>query len=489
MADVVSFGWILLAIAVVGLGSVLSSRISSWLRIPAPLIFLVCAAVASDMVPRLGAVSTQTVQRVVTVALAVILFDGGMHIGWRRFRSAARTVVWLGVLGTVLTAGAVAVLAHWVVGLGWFPALLLGTAVAPTDPAVVFSVLGRREIEGSIGTALEGESGANDPVGIALLVSLVAAGSSHGQGVLLSVVTTFALQMVIGAAIGIAGGYLLLVFTRRLPLPHEGLYALRTVAAALGIYGAAAVAQGSGFLAVFVAGIVLGDPHAPFKNDVRRFLGSLASIGEVVVFVVLGLTVDVHGLLAGGAWLPGLIVAVLLTFVVRPVVVGLLLLPIRLRWGERIFAAWAGLKGAVPILLGMFVISSGAGEAHRLYGMIVMVVVFSILVQGGLVPTVAAACRVPMRVVDPLPWSLGVRFRTAPSGVRRVIVAPGAPADGATVGGLGLGEDTWISLIVREGQPVHVRATTRLAAGDEVILLIDSPGDSRSDELFTLRRA
>lgn len=170
---------------------------------------------------------------------------------------------------------------------------------------------------------------------------------------------------------------------------------------------------------MFVAGIVLGDPHAPFKADVRRFLGSLASIGEIVVFVVLGLTVDVHSLIASGEWLRGLIVAILLTFVVRPVVVGLLLLPIRLRWGERIFVAWAGLKGAVPILLGTFVISSGTGAAHRLYGMIFVVVVFSILVQGSLVPTVATLCQVPMRVIDPLPWSLGVRSERHPAACGR----------------------------------------------------------------------
>ncbi|HVV19534.1 MAG TPA: potassium/proton antiporter [Pseudonocardiaceae bacterium] len=485
MGDVEPFAWIVLAVAVVGIGAVLSSRISAWLRIPAPLIFLVCAAVASDLVPSLDTLSTDTVQRLVTVALVVILFDGGMHIGWRRFRSAASAVAWVGVLGTLVTAGAVAGLAHLVLGLAWFPALLLGTALAPTDPAVVFSVLGRREIEGRTGTILEGESGANDPVGIALLVSLVTAGTGTGGDPLGSVVTTFAEQMAVGAVVGVAGGYVLLLFSRRVPLPHEGLYALRTLAAALVVYGLATVAHGSGFLAVFVAGILMGDANAPFKADIRRFHSSLASIAEIVVFVVLGLTVSVRDVIDGGVWWLGLVLAVLLTFVVRPVLVGLLLVPIRLRWGERAFVTWAGLKGAVPILLGTFVISSGIAEAQRIYGLIFVVVAFSILVQGGLVPFVADRCRVPMRVVDPLPWTLGVRFRTPPHGVRRVRVVAGSVADGATVAELPLGEDAWISLVLRESQSVHVRGSTRLAAGDEIVLLVDSPEEAGPDELFT----
>ncbi|HEX3590634.1 MAG TPA: cation:proton antiporter [Pseudonocardiaceae bacterium] len=485
MGDVESFGWVVLGIGLIAVGAVFSSRISAWLRIPAPLIFLVCAAVASDVVPSLGDLSTDTVQRLVTVALVVILFDGGMHIGLRRFRSAASAVAWVGVLGTLLTAAAVAGLAHVVLGLAWFPALLLGTALAPTDPAVVFSVLGRREIQGRTGTILEGESGANDPVGIALLVSLLMAGSGSGGGALLTVAVTFAEQMAVGAVIGGGGGYLLLLFSRRVALPHEGLYALRTLAAVLAVYGAATVAHGSGFLAVFIAGILVGDASVPFKGDIRRFHASLASIAEIVVFVVLGLTVHIGGLADGAVWLLGVVLAVLLTFVVRPVVVGLLLLPIRLRWGERVFVAWAGLKGAVPILLGTFVISSDVADAQRIYGLIFVVVAFSILVQGGLVPVVAKRCGVPMRVVDPLPWTLGVRFRTPPQGVRRVRVEAGSPADGATVGELELGEDAWISLVIREGRSIQVRDSTRLAMDDEIVLLVDSAGDAHPDGLFS----
>jgi cell volume regulation protein A len=473
MSDVEHFALMVLITAAAVVAAVLSNRISDRIRIPAPAIFLVAAAVASDVVPTLGEVSVTTVQRVVTVALAVILFDGGMHIGWRRFRQAAGAVVWVGVAGTFVTAAALAVLAHLLFDLDWRAALLLGTALAPTDPAVVFSVLGRREVAGRSGTILEGESGANDPVGIALMASLLTAGQPLGLGAAGGIAGGFLLQLGVGAVVGVAGGTLLVRFMRRVPLPSEALYPLGVLASALLIYGAATVAHGSGFLAVFIAGIVVGDARAPYKGDVERFHAALASLAEIVAFIALGLTVGLHTLPDGGAWVIGLTLAVLLTFVVRPLLVGLLLLPVRLAWGERLFVLWAGLKGAVPILLGTFLLTAGEPDATRLYAVIFVVVAFSVIVQGGLVPVVAARLGVPMRLVEPEPWSLGVRFRREPRGLRRHVVAAGSPADGRRIADLDLGEDAWISLVIRDGQLVPVTGATTLRAGDEVVALAD----------------
>jgi potassium/hydrogen antiporter len=464
MGDVEHFALLVLLVGVAITAAVLSNRISERIRIPAPAIFLLAAAIASDLVPSLGQLSVTTVQRVVSVALAVILFDGGMHIGWRRFRSAAIPVVWVGVAGTFVTAAALAVLAHALFDLDWRAALLVGTALAPTDPAVVFSVLGRREVAGRSGTILEGEAGANDP------------GSIAGA---------FLLQLAVGAAVGVAGGVLLVRFMRRMPLPNEGLYPLRVLAGALVIYGAATVAHGSGFLAVFVAGILAGDARAPYKGEIERFHGALASLAEIVAFLILGLTVGLHTLPDSGALGIGLTLAVLLTVVVRPLLVGLLLLPVRLAWGERLFVLWAGLKGAVPILLGTFLLTAGVPDASRLYAVIVVVVAFSVVVQGGLVPTVAARLGVPMRTVEPEPWSLGVRFRNEPRGLHRHLVAAGSPADGCRIGDLEVGEDVWISFVIRDDQLVPVRGSTILRAGDEILALTDPERGPDLTPVFT----
>jgi potassium/hydrogen antiporter len=487
MSDVEHFALLVLVVGVAITAAVLSNRISERIRIPAPAIFLLAAALASDLVPALGQLSVTTVQRVVSVALVVILFDGGMQIGWRRFRMAAGPVVWVGVAGTFVTAAALAVLAHFLFGLDWWVALLLGTALAPTDPAVVFSVLGRREVAGRSGTILEGESGANDPVGIALMASLLAAGPAAGLDAAGSIGGQFLLQLAVGAAVGVAGGAGLVGFMRRVPLPSEGLYPLRVLAGALVIYGAATVAHGSGLLAVFIAGILAGDARAPYKGEIQRFHAALASLAEIVAFIVLGLTVGLHTLPDSGALGIGLTLAVLLTIVVRPLLVGLLLLPVRLAWGERLFVLWAGLKGAVPILLGTFLLTADVPDASRLYAVIVVVVAFSVIVQGGLVPAVAARLGVPMRTVDPEPWSLGVRFRNEPRGLRRHVVAAGSVADGRRIGDLEVGEDVWISLVIRNDQPVPVSSATTLRGGDEILALTDPERGPDLTPIFTAR--
>jgi cell volume regulation protein A len=399
MGDITSYAWVLLATSLAFLVALFSHRLSTWLRIPAPAIFLIGAAIASNVVPSLGDISTHDVERIVTVALIVVLFDGGMHIGWQRFRSAAGAVVWLGVAGTVVTAAGLAIAAHLIFAIGWKESLLIGTALAPTDPAVVFSVLAGREVGGRAGVLLEGESGANDPVGIALMVALLGAHGSGGAAFTAGL-QTFVLQMAVGAAIGIAAGFGLR-YLLRIALPNEGLYALRTLACALAIYALATVAHGSGFLAVLIAGILVGDEAVPYRAEIRAFSGSLASLAEIVAFVVLGFTIDLTALGRENVWAIGIVLAVLLAFVIRPLLGGLVLWPIRLSRGERLFVLWSGLKGAVPILLGLFVVTAGADHASQVYGVVFIVVAFSVIVQGGLVPTVASRLGVPLTDIPP----------------------------------------------------------------------------------------
>ncbi len=473
MDDALSFGLLVLVLAVACLVAVLSNRLSERVNVPAPAIFLVCAAVVRHFEPAGFALSEVTVERLVTVAIALVLFDGGMHIGWPRLRAAIGAVLAVGVVGTCLTAGALAVLAHTALGLSWWVALLLGTALAPTDPAVVFSVLGQREVAGRSGTILEGESGANDPVGIALLASLLTAGSlswSTASGVAVE----FTLQMAVGAAVGVLGGRVLLTFMRRVALPSEALYPLRAFAGGLALFGLATVLHGSGFLAIFTVGIVLGAERAPYKGEIERFVSALASLGEIVAFVIFGLTVDLTTLARADVWAPGLVLAAALAFFIRPVLVGLTLLPFDLQRNERAFVLWAGLKGAVPILLGSFLVTAHVPSAERLYGIVFVVVVCSVLVQGGLVPTVARRLGVPMVTVEPEPWAIGMRLRDEPEGFHRFTVGEAAPADGTTIRNLPLSfDDMWVSFVIRGGSLLPFRGDTTLAAGDEVLVLAD----------------
>jgi cell volume regulation protein A len=396
VTEITQLGLVILIVAAIVALAVFSNKVSEQVPIPAPAIFLLAAAVAAHLWPRLGdKLSILDVERVAVVALVLILFDGGMRVGWKRFRVAAAPICVLGVVGTFATAGLIALAGRYLFEFSWTGAGILGAALAPTDPAVMFSVLGKREVGGRTGTILEGESGVNDPVGIALMLGMIEF-ATHADSTFWVVVREFLVEMSVGLAVGVAGAWVVLQSLRRIHLANPALYPLRSLAAAGVIYGVAAVAHGSGFLAVFVAGILIGDAHYPRRNDVERFHTSLASLAEVVVFVALGLSVNRVSL--SPVWTDGILIALLL-LIVRPIAIAPLLAPLRLRPGERLFVMWSGLKGAVPILLAAFALLEGVGGAERVYAIVFVVVAFSVIVQGGSVPFVARRLGVPMRIV------------------------------------------------------------------------------------------
>ncbi len=398
MDELTTFGTIVLVVSGGLLLALVATKLNERFPVPEPAVFLLLAAAASDLFPELGErLSIREVERIGVVALIVILFNGGTLVGLRRFRVAAVPIATLGVLGTFGTAAVIAVAAHYVFDFSWTVAGILGAALAPTDPAVMFSVLGDKEIRGRAGTILEGESGVNDPVGIALMIGMIELAQDADASFWI-VVEEFTLEMSIGLAVGIIGA----IGVRRLlqfPLPSPSLYPLRTLAAAGVIYGIASTLHGSGFLAVFVAGVALGDERVPFRDEIERFHTSLASLAEVVVFAALGLTIDLTELLTSSRLLEGLVIAAILVFVARPLAVGPLLLPVRMRRNERLFVIWAGLRGAVPILLAAFALLAGVTDADRIYEIVFVVVAVSVIVQGSSIPFVARRLGIRMHQV------------------------------------------------------------------------------------------
>jgi cell volume regulation protein A len=395
MTEISDFGLIVLLVTGGFALAVAATKLTERIPVPAPAIFLLAAAAASDLWPRLYEnVPIRAVERLAVVALVVILFNGGMDIGMRRFRQAAGPILSLGILGTFATAGLVALFARYALGFDWIVAGILGAAVAPTDPAVMFSVLRGKEIGGRAGDTLEGEAGVNDPAGIALMLGLIEL-ATHDDESLTVVLREFVVEMGLGTAAGFAGGLVIVGILRRLQLPSAGLYPVLALALAGALYGATALAGGSGFLAVFVAGLLLGGSRVPRESDIESFHESLAALAELVVFVALGLTVSI-GSLEGRVWLEGVLVALVLAFVARPVVVATTLAPASFALGERAFIAWAGLKGAVPILLAAFAVIGEVDDAERIYGIVFVVVLVSVIGQGTFVPFVARRLRIEM---------------------------------------------------------------------------------------------
>lgn len=398
-----SFAVALSVCALAVLVSLASSHAARKLPLPGPAVLLVIAAGAAQWVPGASSVFTvTTVQDIASAALILILFDGGLQIGPGAMRRAIGPVAALGVFGTLITAAGMSAAAHYLLGAGWGLACLVGIAIAPTDPAVVFSVLGDKEISGRTGTILEGESGANDPIGIALMVAVISIVTGSG-GSPAGALATFAIQMGLGLAGGGLGGIGLVWLVRRTESPRAGMRPLWTLAGAAAIYGLTSMVGGSGFLAVFGAGIVVGGANLTYEAEVLHFHTALASLAEVVVFVSLGITVPLMEIFSHAIWLQGLVLAGVLAIVVRPVATVALLAPTSLHMGERIFVALAGLKGAVPILLATFAISGGAHGAHQLYLWVFVVVLASVVFQGGALAYIAKPLGVPLVHREPDP--------------------------------------------------------------------------------------
>jgi potassium/hydrogen antiporter len=399
LSELSDFALIILVVAGGSSLAIFATQLGHRLPIPAPVLFLIAAALASDVWPQLREdITIRTVERVAVVALIVVLLNGGMDIGWRRFRASLGPIVSIGVLGTFITAGVMTVAAHVLLGLDWTLAGVVGAALAPTDPAVVFSVLGGREIEGRSGTVLEGEAGVNDPAGIALMLGVIEL-ATHDDAAWTVIFEDFAREMAIGLVLGLAGARLVVPVVRRVKLGTESLYPVLVLMLAAVLYAVTSIADGSGFLAVFIMGLLLGDAVTPHKGEIARFHGSLAGLAEVTVFIALGLTIDITHLSAQ-TWLEGVVLGLALALVARPLTVALTLARTSLSLPERAFIAWSGLKGAVPILLAAFAIIAAVDGAQRVYGLVFVAVLFSVLGQGTLVPWVGARLGIPM--YDPI---------------------------------------------------------------------------------------
>ena len=271
------------------------------------------------------------------------------------------------------------------------------------------------------------------------------------------VVSEFALEMAVGLVVGVAGAMLLLPVLRRVHLPSPTLYPLRVLACAGIVYGIASVAHGSGFLAVFVAGVLLGDVAVPRKGEIETFHSSLAALAEIAAFAALGLSVGLTGLDDAGTWGQGLVLALVLAFVARPLAVWPLLVPVRMARREKVFVVWGGLKGAVPILLGALAVLGEVDDSERIYGIVFVVVLFSVVVQGASVPHVAKR--------------LGLSFRAVDHDLAEVleyVVREDAFANGRALRELPLGDRAWVGVLIRDGRPQGFGPETRLVPGDRV---------------------
>lgn len=385
--DAVSIAILLGAVLV--MAGILSSLLALRFGAPLLLVFLLIGMLAGDSGPgQLQFDDVRTTYLVGSVALALILFDGGLKTRFQSIRTVLAPSMVLATAGVLLTALITAPVAKFALDLNWTEAFLVGAVVASTDAAAVFLLVHTQglRLRPRVGATLEAESGTNDPFAIFLTLMLVEF-ISRGESSLSHIAMEFAREAVLGAIMGVIGGRLVVLALNRMALP-QGLHAPFVTTAALVIFGGAQIAHGSGFLAVYLAGIIIGNRPTRAHNSVVTFLDAATWLAQIVMFVLLGLLVSPHRLL--GSIGPAVAVAFVLMLVARPVAVFLCLLPFKFNWREKVFIAWTGLRGAVAIFLASIPMLVGLSKAYLYFDVAFVVVFISLLLQGW---TLAPAAR------------------------------------------------------------------------------------------------
>lgn len=427
-----------------------------------------------------------TVYTVASLAVAVILFDGGLRTSLRTVRRSWGPATWLATVGVVITAAITGAAAWLVFDVAPIIALLIGTVVASTDAAAVFLLLHQRglEIRERVSATLELESGANDPMAIFLTTILVsiATGALQAETLGLSVATSLLQAFCVGGVLGLLGGKIIGWGVNRLVLA-PGLYPVLVVAGALALFGLSQTLGGSGFLTVYIAGIVVGNQRLRAQVVIRRFQDGIAWVSQILLLVMLGLLVSPHALVPD--LLPATATALAMVFVARPTAVALCLWRSRLTLRERLFVAWVGLRGGMPIYMAIIPVLSGVPEAGRIFNVTFIVVLVSLILQGW---TISAAARLLRVEIPPAPEPQGRLDIDIPSNLEHDIVGyaitEASPAVNQTREELRLPARSRLLSVLRGNLVVPEQELDTLKPGDFVLLLTPPEHGLSLDRLF-----
>ncbi|MFE1149034.1 potassium/proton antiporter [Streptomyces albidoflavus] len=465
--------------------AVAAVRVSSRSGLPSLLVYLgIGVAMGVDGIGHLSFSDAELTQVIGYAALVVILAEGGLGTSWKEMRPALPSAAALALVGVAVSVGVTASAAHYLAGLEWRQALIIGAVVSSTDAAAVFSVLRRVPLPSRITGTLEAESGFNDAPVVILVLAFCTAGPIEHWYVLIGEIL---LELAIGAAIGLAVGWLGALGLRHVALPASGLYPIAVLAIATTAYAAGAMAHGSGFLAVYLCALVLGNARLPHAPATRGFAEGLGWVAQIGMFVLLGLLVTPHEL--AGDVLPALVIGLVLTVVARPLSVFVSLTPFRRPWREQALMSWAGLRGAVPIILATIPMVAGVRGSERLFNIVFILVVVYTLVQGPTLPWLARRL------------GLGNQAEAADLGVESaplerlrghllsVAIPEKSRMHGVEVSELRLPTGAAVTLVVRDGRSFVPTPSTLLQRGDELLVVATDPvRDSAEERLRAVGR-
>ncbi len=467
--DVHDLDAFLLVGSAVTLLAILAVRVSSRAGLPSLLLYLLMGVALGEAGPiGIGFESAQVAHALGFGALAIILAEGGLTTTWSDVRPTMRLGALLATVGVAVSIAVVAVGAHYLLGIPWEIAVLLGAVTSPTDAAAVFSVLRVVPLPRRLSGTLEAESGLNDAPTV-VIVTLVASGAYDDHGVLGAagiVVWELAIGVVAGLVLGFGGAWVM----RRVALPSSGLYPIAVLCLTLLAYGVSAAVHGSGFAAVYVAALILGNTELPHRVATRSFAEGVAGLAQIGLFVMLGLLLSPNRITMSTVGL-AIAAGLILTLVARPLSVVASAAWSRMPWREQAFLSWAGLRGAVPIVLATIPLSENVDGADQLFDLVfVMVVIYTILTG----PTLPLAAR--LLHVSETSQPRGLDLEAAPldrvaADMLQVTITPESKLHGVEVGELRLPIGASVSMIIRDGETLVPERRTVLRHRDEVLVV------------------
>ncbi len=481
-----AFEYYLVGAALLLVLSVIASKFSDRLGVPLLIFFLGIGMLAGADGP--GGIyfdDPAIAQWVGMVALAIILFSGGMDTDWKSVRPYIKESLILATLGVLITASITAVIAHAVLHFDWLDSFLLGAIVSSTDAAAVFSILRSRDIwlKGGIQPTLELESGSNDPMAFFLTIGFIQL-LTIPETSFLDVVLLFFQQMILGGLLGFAAAKLGLFLINRLRLGYDGLYPVLTFGLVILIFGVADIIGGSGFLAVYVFGLLLGRSEFLHKKSMLRFYDGLAWMMQIIMFLTLGLLVFPSELPAVA--LSGALIALGLIFLARPIAVAVSLIKSRFNWREKAFISWVGLRGAVPIILATYPLVMGVPAASTIFNVVFFVVLASVLIQGTSIPYVARLLKVkaeaPARRDYPIEYIPG---KNISGELMEIQIPPNGSAVGKAIYQLDLPADYLVVLVARGDEFLVPNGGMVLMSGDALLSLSTQEAFDQAKDILT----